>query len=231
MIQHTEGVNGLNRYTQRCRKERCNILGVGKPAELSAKEKGKIIHLNMHVAIEQMIETDRLLLKGISSAMIHRQFLNRNEEEIKAFFGVDEKGFLHYKEMHEQGMDTHRFSLFFFLVIEKSTGMPIGECGFHTWNSKHRRAELFYLLRGDADKGKGYMKEALPLVITYGFDVLQLYRMEALVDKANAPSLRLLKGTGFRFEGIMRGDYVVDGQNVDSHCYSLLKHEWPAAGH
>jgi len=185
----------------------------------------------MHVAIEQMIETDRLLLKGISPTVIHEQFLNRNEEEIKAFFGVEEQGLLHYREMHEQGMDTHRFSLFFFLIIEKRTGRPIGECGFHTWNSKHRRAELFYLLRDEAHKGKGYMKEALPLVISYGFEVLQLHRIEALVDKANAPSLRLLQGAGFQFEGIMREDYVVDGQNVDSHCYSLLQHEWPAAMH
>ena len=184
----------------------------------------------MHVA-EQMIQTDRLLLKGISPGVIHDLFLNSSEEEIKAFFGVDQKGYLHYKEMHEQGMDTHRFSLFFFLIIEKSTNRPIGECGFHTWNSTHRRAELFYLLREDAHKGKGYMKEALPLVISYGFKVLQLHRVEALVDKANAPSLRLLIGAGFRFEGIMREDYVVDGQNVDSHCYSLLKHEWPADGH
>ncbi len=184
----------------------------------------------MHILTDQMIETDRLLLKGISPRVIHDLFLTSSEEDIKAFLGVDEKGYLHYKEMHEKGMDTHRFSLFFFLIIEKGTNKPIGECGYHTWNSTHRRAELFYLLRDEASKGKGYMKEALPVVISYGFEVLQLHRIEALVGDQNVPSLKLLKGAGFRFEGIMREDYVVDGQNVDSHCYSLLKHEWPAAG-
>ncbi|HVG12336.1 MAG TPA: GNAT family protein [Flavisolibacter sp.] len=185
----------------------------------------------MHVATEQMIQTDRLLLKGISPAVIHDLFLNSSEEVIKAFFGVDEKGYLHYKEMHEKGMDTHRFSLFFFLIIERSTNIPIGECGFHTWNSTHRRAELFYLLRNDTHKRKGYMKEALPHVISHGFEVLHLHRIEALIDEANTPSLKLLRGTGFQLEGIMREDYVVNGQSVDSHCYSLLKHEWSEAGH
>ena len=185
----------------------------------------------MQATQEPIIETDRLLLKGISPRVIHDLFLTSTEDEIKAFLGVDEKGYLHYKEMHEQGMETHRHSLFFFLVIEKITNEPAGECGFHTWNSTHRRAELFYLLRDDARKGKGYMKEALPAVIRHGFEFMRLHRIEALVGEHNEPSLKLLKGQDFRFEGIMREDYVVNGKSEDSHCYSLLKHEWQAVAH
>lgn len=179
--------------------------------------------------MKETIQTERLLLKAISPAVIHDLFETRNEGEIKAFLGVDEKGYLHYKDMHEKGMDTHRHSLFYFLLIEKATQLPIGECGFHTWNRTHRRAELFYLLRNDAYKGKGLMKEALPPVLRFGFEELGLHRIEALVGKENVPSLKLIEGTGFRFEGIMREDYVIDGRSVDSHCYSLLRHEWAAA--
>jgi ribosomal-protein-alanine N-acetyltransferase len=49
--------------------------------------------------------------------------------------------------MHEKGMETHRISLFYFLLFDKETQMCIGECGFHTWKKTHRRTELFYSLK------------------------------------------------------------------------------------
>jgi ribosomal-protein-alanine N-acetyltransferase len=174
---------------------------------------------------EVVINTNRLLLKGISPQVINELFATKSKTEIKAFFGVDENGYEHFKEMHEKGMETHRVSLFFFLLIEKNTNEPIGECGFHTWNRTHRRAELYYTLRDDAYMRKGFMTEALNEVIKYGFANMELNRIEALIDKLNIPSLKLLKRQGFVFEGTMREDYVVDDKSEDSDCYSLLKHE------
>jgi len=173
------------------------------------------------------IETDRLLLKGISPATIHRLFSTLSPAEVKAFLGVDEKGFGFYSDMHEHGMETFRISAFFFLLVEKSTQLPLGECGFHNWNKTHRRAELYYLLRHDEHKRLGFMSEALPHTLSYGFNQMSLHRIEAKVAKDNTPSVRLLHKHGFTFEGTMREDYVVDGVNTDSDCYSLLKHEFP----
>ena len=181
--------------------------------------------------MNDLLHTSRLLLKGISPQVIHNVFDTKPEEEIKAFFGVDEKGYNHYKDMHEKGMETHRHSLFFFLIIEKETDQPIGECGFHTWNRTHRRAELFYLLRHDEHKRKGYVKEALPEVIKYGFEIMELHRIEALVGKSNIPSVRLVTQHGFYFEGTMREDYVIEGTNQDSDCWSLLRQEWMNSKH
>lgn len=177
---------------------------------------------------EVAISTQRLLLKGITPQVIHEVFATRGEDEVKSFFGVDEKGYQHFKEMHEKGMETHRHSLFFFLLVEKTTLQPIGECGFHTWNRTHRRAELYYLLRDEAQQRKGFMTEALGEVIRYGFGHMNLHRIEALVAEWNTPSIRLLEGFGFSFEGTMREDYVVNGRSENSDCYSLLEQEWRA---
>ena len=175
---------------------------------------------------EVVISTDRLLLKGISPQVIHEVFASRDEAGVKAFFGVDDKGYQHYKDLHEKGMETYRHSLFFFLLIDKATHQPIGEGGFHTWNRAHRRAELYYLLRTDVHKRKGFMTEALAEVIRYGFAHLDLHRVEALVASWNTPSVKLLERFGFRYEGTMREDYMVDGKMEDSDCYSLLEQEW-----
>lgn len=173
-----------------------------------------------------IVNTERLLLKGITPALIHELFRTKTKEEIMQFFNIGEEGYNHYQTMHEKGMETHRLSLFFFLLIDKQTNTPLGDCGFHTWNPTHRRAEVFYAMRNDVVKQKGYMTEALKEVLQYGFTELNLHRIEALVANDNTPSIKLLQRYGFTKEGTMREDYVVNGRNEDSDCYSLLKHEW-----
>ena len=172
------------------------------------------------------IDTQRLRLKSITPAFIHQMFDTKSREEIISYFGFDEAGFELYKDMHKKGMETHRISLFVFLLVEKETGLPIGECGFHTWNKTHNRTEVFYNMRNDSHKQKGYMTEALEAVLKFGFTELKLHRIEALIAADNEPSLKLLLRYGFSKEGTMREDYFVNGTNEDSDCYSLLKWEW-----
>jgi ribosomal-protein-alanine N-acetyltransferase len=173
-----------------------------------------------------VLQTKRLELKSITPAIINDLFYTKTKEEIIAYLGIDESGYLHYKDMHENGMTTHRLSLFVFLLVHKETNLPIGECGFHTWNKTHRRTEVFYQLRKDEHKRKGLMTEALQAVLQYGYTILHLHRIQALVDPNNEASVKLLQHYGFIKEGTMRQDYVVNGINEDSDCYSLLKHEW-----
>lgn len=174
------------------------------------------------------IITQRLILKSITPVIIHELFNTKTKEEIIDYFGVDEAGFEHYKDIHEKGVETHRLSIFVFLLMDKETNLPIGECGFHTWNATHRRAEVFYVMRNEAFKQKGLMKEALKNVLEYGFTELKLHRIQALIAAQNQPSLKLLQHYGFTKEGTMREDYFVDGKNENSECYSLLKWEWEA---
>lgn len=174
----------------------------------------------------QNLSTSRLLLKPITPEVVHGLFNSKPKEEIIQFFNVDETGYDHLKNMHENGMETFRISQLFFLIIEKDTHQVIGEAGYHTWNPSHNRAELFYSLRNDNVKRKGFMKEALSEVIDYGFNEMKLHRIQALIADSNTPSKKLLLHYGFVKEGTIREDYVVDGKNEDSDQYSLLKHEW-----
>ena len=115
------------------------------------------------------ITTHRLILKSVTPALIHELYNTKVKDEIIRFFGIDEKGYEHYRNMHEKGMETHRLSLFFFLLADRQNNLPIGECGFHTWNKTHNTAELFYSIRNDADKQKGFMTEAMQRVLDFGF--------------------------------------------------------------
>ncbi len=179
-------------------------------------------------AIENQItlNTNRMMLKSITPAIINELFDTKSKEEIITYFRADEAIYDHLKSMVEQGMEAYRVTSFYFLLIDKNSEKVIGECGFHTWNMPHRKAELFYSLRNENDKRKGYMSEAVKSILNYGFNELGLHRVAALTAPSNEASIALLKHYGFTKEGTLRQDYVVNGINEDSVCFSLLKWEW-----
>jgi [ribosomal protein S5]-alanine N-acetyltransferase len=173
-----------------------------------------------------LLSTERLYLKHITPTLVHRLFSSQTKAEIMRFLGVDEQGYEKYKMMYENGMETYQISFQYFLLIHKYNNQPIGECGFHTWHKKHAKAELFYFLRNDTDKQKGFMKEALQPILEFGFTKMSLHRIQALIAGSNLPSLKLASYFGFKKEGVLRQDYYVNEQYEDSECYSLLKNEW-----
>lgn len=179
--------------------------------------------------MSESLQTQRLFLKKITPQFVHEQFETKTAAAIQSYFNLDDAGFELLQAMHEKGMETNRISMLYFLLIEKESGIAIGDCGYHTWNAAHRRAEVFYSLRNDQFKRKGFLSEVLPLVIKYGFEKMKLHRIAGLVSRSNEPSLRLLQKQGFRFEGTLREDFVVNNVSEDSECYSLLLHEWQAA--
>lgn len=173
-----------------------------------------------------ILETPRLVLKSVTPELIHHVYSTKSKQEVIDFFGFDEQGYQHYKKMHEKGMVTHRLSLLFFAIEIKDTGEIIGECGFHTWNHSHHRAELFYMIRNDDHKQKGYTTEAVEAVLDYGFNQMNLNRIEAYVAEWNTASVKLLFRQNFKKEGCLRGHYFTNGKFEDSDCYALLKAEW-----
>ena len=172
------------------------------------------------------LETKRLSFKTITPQFITQVFNRHTKAEIIALLDVDEAGFERYQDMFSNGMETFQLSFLYFFLIEKESNQIIGECGFYTWNKKHSRAELFYSLKKDDHKQKGYMTEAIAEVLKFGFEQMNLHRIEALIADWNVPSLKLVDKYGFVREGVMREDYFYEGKHEDSVCFSLLKKDW-----
>jgi ribosomal-protein-alanine N-acetyltransferase len=171
---------------------------------------------------ETILQTNRILLKSVTPDMIRRLFENSDKTQIQQMLGADEKEYERYKRMYESGMETFSSSLLYFLLVKKENNQFIGECGFHTWNKRHNRAEVFYLIKNEADKRQGYMSEVLPLVLDFGFKELKLHRIEAYVAASNLPSVKVLAKNCFVKEGTAKEHYLADGHYEDSDCYALL---------
>lgn len=108
-----------------------------------------------------------------------------------------------------------------------ATGQLIGTCTLFGINTESRRAELGYGLRASA-WGQGYMAEALPALVHYGFESLNLNRIEADIDPRNLASQRSLERLGFTKEGTLRERWIVGDEVSDTAFYGLLRRDWAA---
>lgn len=71
--------------------------------------------------------------------------------------------------------------------------------------------------------GKGYMTEALSLVISLAFGELRLHRIEAACIPHNARSIRLLEKAGFQREGLLRSYLKINGFWQDHLLFALVE--------
>ena len=78
-----------------------------------------------------------------------------------------------------------------------------------------------YSLDGEYN-GKGYMSEAVGLIVTYAFEVLKLHRIEAGVQPVNIGSQRVLEKCGFVREGLARKNVNIQGKWEDHYSYGIL---------
>jgi ribosomal-protein-alanine N-acetyltransferase len=109
-----------------------------------------------------------------------------------------------------------------FLIFEKSTGRLAG--GITLGNIRHgvaQTGQIGYWM-GVNHAGKGYMHEAVLLVVRFAFDTLRLHRIEAACIPDNQRSIRVLEKAGFRREGLLRSYLRINGVWQDHLLYALI---------
>lgn len=73
---------------------------------------------------------------------------------------------------------------------------------------------------------RGYATDALGTVCRYAFQDRGLHKVYGRVFATNPGSQRVMEKVGFRDEGVLREEALVDAERVDVHRYGLLTTEW-----
>lgn len=175
----------------------------------------------------EILPTERLLLRKLTEDDYFYIFQHLNDVEIMQLLNIETSDKLAIeKQKQAKGYSTFNKRFLIFQLLDKETQQIIGWCGYHTWYIDHGRAEIGYGLIDEHTKGKGLMTEALKAVLQYGFEEMQLSRVEAFVAPENIPSLKLVQKFNFTREGQLRKHYLKDGNLEDSVVFGLLKEEW-----
>ncbi|MEV8180247.1 GNAT family protein [Specibacter sp. NPDC078692] len=107
-------------------------------------------------------------------------------------------------------------------------GKAIGSVAIWITDPHDRNGELGYTFHRDY-WGKGYSSEAVSMLLSFGFNSLELERITATCHPENQGSVRVLEKSGFALEGRLRSHRRIRGQRRDSMLYSILRGEWSLA--
>ena len=116
-------------------------------------------------------------------------------------------------------------------IVWKENGEVIGSIGL---DDDRRRPgipsrELGYSL-AEPYWGRGIMTEALGAVLEYGFDHMNLNRIEAQHETTNPASGAVMRKCHMQHEGTLRSRLFNKGRYVDVELYAILKRDFNRLG-
>jgi ribosomal-protein-alanine N-acetyltransferase len=171
-----------------------------------------------------IIETDRLILREITyedASDLLRCFSNNH---VTQYYGIDT-----FTTIEQAEKLIESFSKSFkekrgirWGIERKEAKGVIGTIGFNAWSPNHKRAEVGYEIHPDYWR-KGYTKEAITEILSYGFDKMELNRIGAIVFIENVASNHLLTTMGFHNEGILKEYMYQQGKPHDTYVYAIFK--------
>ncbi len=172
------------------------------------------------------IRTPRLTLRPLANADVGRLFAIHSDPAAMRYWSApiwenEDRGRL----MIERDLDRALTDYLRLGIEHTESAALVGTCTFFELNAQCRRAELGYMLAHDA-WGNGYMHEALSAFLAFGFEHLDLNRIEADTDPRNVRSMRLLERLHFLKEGHFRERWIVGSEVSDSAMYGLLRRDW-----
>ncbi len=89
--------------------------------------------------------------------------------------------------------------------------------------------EIGIALYRRADRGRGYGREALTLLLRHLFDERGAGRVQASTDTENRPMRSVLESLGFVLEGVMRGFMPVADERRDFALYGMTRADYDKA--
>ena len=125
------------------------------------------------------------------------------------------------KKMLEKLFDPENTKEFGWSINLKKSSDFVGELGMSLSIPKFKMAEIHYSILPKY-WGNGYATEAVKALIKYGFEELNLHRIEAGVATENAASIRVLEKVGMLREGLKRKILPIRGEWKDNYHYAIL---------
>lgn len=178
-------------------------------------------------AVMPKLETERLILRRMDIGDSEDVFEYASDEEVSKYVAWDlHKSIDDSRRYLRLMMKKYRkFRIGDWGIVLKSNGKLIGSCGFVNWNCEHNCAEIGYVLSRKY-WNSGIMTEAVKRVIKFGFEEMNLNRIEGYHMIENVASERVMQKAGMTFEGVIRERFLAKGSYHDVKLYSILKKDF-----
>ena len=127
------------------------------------------------------------------------------------------------KDYLEKNHDNNNY---YFVIVTLENDEMIGTISLENINYRNRSAELGVFIGDENYRGKGIGKEAIHLILDYGFNYLNLNSIQLTVLSFNERAIACYKKCGFKEAGRLREDYYLNGRYYDKILMDILKSEF-----
>jgi len=170
-----------------------------------------------------ILSTTRLLLRKLTTDDADDLFIMRSDRRTMRYvprpIAQEKKDVLELIERTNAGIDANQ-SINWVMEL-KETKQFVGTIGYYRSRPEHHRAEVGYMIQKQHESN-GFTSEALQEVIKYGFNVMKLHSIEAVIDPDNIASEKILQKCNFIKEAHFKENEFWEGKYLDSVVYSLI---------
>jgi len=105
----------------------------------------------------------------------------------------------------------------------------IGVVGLCDWSPRDRTAEISFYIGDESCRGQGYCREALEVLIAWGFGELDLAQIWAESYDFNVPGIALMESLGFVRTGELPDHVYRMGRRHSSYFFALQSSRYRTA--
>ena len=169
------------------------------------------------------LETERLLLRRVVATDVKEIFALRSNPETMKYIPrpllkTDEDALEHIVMIDTKIEANEGIN---WAITLKDSPKLIGIIGHYRIKLEHYRAEIGYMLLPEFH-GKGIVSEALQEAVNYGFNVMKLHSIEAVINPDNKASAKVLEKNKFFKEAHLKEYEFFEGRFLDTVIYSIL---------
>ncbi len=180
--------------------------------------------LNINFNPFPVLETERLVLRQLDNNDVNEVLELRGNPETMKFIPrpltkTIEDALAHIKIINDKINANEGIN---WAICLKDNPKFIGLLGLYKIHVENLRAEIGYMILPEFNN-RGIVSEAILAVNNYGFDVMNLHSIEAVIDPANYASEKVLIKNGFIKEAHLIENEFAEGKFWDTVIYSLLK--------
>ncbi|MCJ7648924.1 MAG: GNAT family N-acetyltransferase [Candidatus Lokiarchaeota archaeon] len=112
------------------------------------------------------------------------------------------------------------------LLDEEDPEKIIGNCAIQRINAKNRACSCGITIGEKEYQSKGYGPEAMEMLVEYGFNTLNMNRIELVVYEFNIRAYKSYQKVGFIEEGRKRQARYHNGKYYDEVIMAILREDW-----
>lgn len=179
--------------------------------------------LNINFTPFHNLETERLLLRRVDNNDLREVFALRSNPETMKYIPrplvtTDEEALAHIAMIESKIESNEGIN---WAITYKGDPKLIGIIGHYRIKPEHYRAEIGYMILPEFN-GMGIVTEAVQEVVKYGFEVMKLHSIEAVIDPDNLGSAKVLEKNNFKKEAHFIENEFFNGRFLDSAVYTIL---------